>query len=184
MRLLTVLGSILLLSAVTLGQAPVRGIAGYCPYGCGPYIPLVTTPMISLDTVSTAPAGARNATGGLIAGATNSTLSQSNASPDSVYTQPVWYAGGTTPKLGPAVRITLPIARPVRVEHEVERVRYEGERPAWRYFAPSETASATEAMASARGAKKATRTYTNQDVGRQNQKNGEFKYDGKTGKIQ
>ncbi|HKN34150.1 MAG TPA: hypothetical protein VJX16_13005 [Terriglobales bacterium] len=184
MRLFTVLCSILLLSAVAWGQAPARGIAGYCPYGCGPYLPLVTTPMISLDTVSTAPAGASNATGGLVAGATNSTLSQSYASPNSVYTQPVWYAGGTTPKLGPAVRIGLPIARTVHVEREVEVMKREGERPAWRYFAPSETASATEAMASARGAKKATRTYTNQDVERQNQKNGEFKYDGKAGKIQ
>ena len=184
MRLLTVLCAILLLSAVALGQAPTRGIAGYCPYNCGPYIPLVTTPMISLDTVSTAPAGARNATGGLVAGATNSTLSQSYASPDSVYTQPVWYAGGTTPKLGPAVRIALPIARPVRVEREVEVMKREGERPAWRYFAPSETASVTEATAGATGAKKAARTYSNQDVERQNQKNGEFKYDGKSGKIQ
>jgi len=183
MRQLTVLCAILLFSALALGQAPGRGIAGYCPYGCGPYIPLVTTPMISLDTVSTTPAGARNATGGLVAGATDSTLSQSNGSPDSVYTQPVWYAGGTTPKIGPAVR-TRPIAMPVHLEREVERMKGEGERPAWRYFAPSETASATEAMAGARGAKKATRTYTHQDVERQNQKNGEFKYDGKAGKIQ
>jgi hypothetical protein len=182
MRLLTVLGAILLVSAGALGQAPLRGIAGYCPYGCGPYIPLVTTPMISLETVSTAPVGARNATGGLVAGATDSTLSQTNASPDAVYTQPVWYQGGTTPRLGPAVRAALPVARPLHVERAVERI--EGERPAWRYFAPSETASVTEAMAGARGAKKAGRTYTNQDVERQNQKNGEVKYDGKAGKIQ
>jgi hypothetical protein len=186
MRLLTVLCSILLLSAVAVGQAPVRGIASYCPYGCGPYIPLVTTPMVSLDTASTAPAGARNATGGLVAGATNSTLSMTNASPDAVYTQPVWYSGGTTPVIGKAVHLPLAIVPAVHVRPEVERVRHEGERhPAWLYFAPSEeTASASEARASAKGAKKAARTYTNQDVERQNQKNGEFKYDGKAGKIQ
>jgi hypothetical protein len=186
MRLPTVLCSIVLLSAVALGQAPVRGIAAYCPYGCGPYIPLVTTPMVSLDAASTAPAGARNATGGLVAGATNSTLSMTNVSPDAVYTQPVWYSGATTPTLGEAVHIPVTMVRPVHVEHAVERMKHEGERhAAWLYFAaPEETASATEAMVSAKSAKKATRTFTNQDVERQNQKNGEFKYSGKAGKIQ
>jgi hypothetical protein len=82
------------------------------------------------------------------------------------------------------VRITFPVARPVPVQREVEVMKREGERPAWRYFAPSETASVTEATAGATGAKKAARTYSNQDVERQNQKNGEFKYDGKSGKIQ
>ena len=43
---------------------------------------------------------------------------------------------------------------------------------------------AKEADKKAKLAKKATRTYTHQDVERQNQKNGEFKYDGKAGKIQ
>lgn len=186
MRLLTVLCSILLLSAVAMGQTPVRGIAPYCPYGCGPYIPLVTTPMVSLDTASTAPAGARNATGGLVAGATNSTLSMTNVSPDAVYTQPVWYSGGTTPVIGKAVHVPSAIVPVAHIRPEVEPVRREGERhAAWLYFAPSEqTASATEAMASAKGGKKAARTYTNQDVERQNQNNGEFKYDRKTGKIQ
>ncbi len=64
-----VLCSILLLSVLSFGQNE-RAIARYCPYGCGPYVPLITTPSLSFATVSPNPVGATNATGGLIAGAT------------------------------------------------------------------------------------------------------------------
>jgi hypothetical protein len=142
--------------------------------------------MISLQIVSSAPAGARNATGGLVAGASNSTLSMTADSPSSVSTQPVWYSGGSTPIMGTAVRVPMARPMPPQPRREAERMKREGEKhAAWLYFAPSEqTGSATEAMASAKTAKKATRAYSNQDVERQNEKNGEFKYDGKTGKIQ
>ncbi len=96
MRLFTVLCATLFLSSLALGQMPmVSGCAGY--YGCGPYVPLVTTPSISLQTVSPSPVGATNATTGLIAGAANSTLSLVNGNTSSVYTEAVWYSGGGAP---------------------------------------------------------------------------------------
>ena len=95
-----VLCSILLLSVLSFGQNE-RGIPGYCPYGCGPYIPLITTPSIAFSTVSPNPVGATNATGGLVAGATNSTLSEVARNTDAVYTMPVWYSGGQTPRISP-----------------------------------------------------------------------------------
>src|SRR5580692_6222105 len=73
-----VLCSILLLSVLSFGQNE-RGIPGYCPYGCGPYIPLITTPSIAFSPVSPNPVGATNA----------------------VYTMPVWYSGGQTPRISP-----------------------------------------------------------------------------------
>ena len=186
MRLLTVLCALLLLSGLALGQAAVvRGYAGPCVYGCGPFIPLVTTPMVSLNTVSTSPVGATNATGGLVAGARNSTLGMISGSPDAVYTQPVWYSGGTTPLLGPAVRLPLMPGYGMQREHHMEMERHEEARQAWTYFSGvEEAASAKEAAMGVRSAKHAARTYTNADVERQNQNNGQVKWDSKTEKIQ
>lgn len=186
MRLLTVLCALLLLSGLALGQAAVvRGYAGPCVYGCGPFIPLVTTPMVSLNTVSTSPVGATNATGGLVAGARNSTLGMISGSPDAVYTQPVWYSGGTTPLLGPAVRLPLMPGYGMQREHHMEMERLEEARQAWTYFSGvEEAASAKEAAMGVRSAKHAARTYTNADVERQNQNNGQVKWDSKTEKIQ
>ena len=75
MRTVTVICTMLLLSALGFGQTSFRGAPGFCPYGCGPYVPLLTTPQLWLETVSPNPVGATNATGGLVAGATNGTLS-------------------------------------------------------------------------------------------------------------
>ena len=52
-----VMGSILLLSVLSYGQ-DWRGVPGYCPYGCGPYVPLITTPSLALTTFSPNPVGA------------------------------------------------------------------------------------------------------------------------------
>jgi len=186
MRLLTVLCALLLLSGLALGQATVvRGYAGSCVYGCGPFIPLVTTPMVSLNTVSTSPVGATNATGGLVAGARNSTIGMISGSPDAVYTQPVWYSGGTTPLLGPAVHLPFIPGHGMQREPHMEMERHEEGRQAWTYFSGVEqTASAKEAAMTSRSGKHAARTYTNADVERQNQNNGQAKWDGKTEKIQ
>jgi len=190
MRLFTVLCAILLLSGLVLAQAGApRGYVGYCYYGCGPYVPLITTPMLSLQSVSTAPVGATNATGGLVAGATNSTLSQISNSPSSVYTQPVWYSGGGAPLITPAVHLLpAPIMRHEHAEHMemMEHMRRgEEKQVAWVYFSgPEHTASAVQASTQAKSGKHAAKTYTNDDVARQNQQNGNVKYDGKTEKIQ
>jgi hypothetical protein len=190
MRFVTGLCVILLFSALALGQAVApHGYVGYCYYGCAPYVPLITTPMLSLETVSPSPVGATNATGGLVAGATNSTLSQLSNSPSAVYTQPVWYSGGSAPLVTPAVHLLpTPIMRPEHAQHmeRMEHMRHEQEKQvAWVYFTGAErTASAVEASAASKGGKHAAKTYTNDDVARQNQMNGNVKYSGKTEKIQ
>jgi hypothetical protein len=183
MRFATLLLMALSLSSLALGQTTtLRGYAGY--YGCGPYIPLVTTPEVSLETVAPSPVGASNATYGLEAGARDSTLSivHSNVSP--TYTQPVWYSGGTTPLIV-SPQVQLPFAQaPERREREERREERELHARAWTYFASEEaTVSPVEAAQAIRTAKHAVRTYTNDDVERQNQKNGFVHYDNKTEQI-
>jgi hypothetical protein len=187
MRTFSVLCAAVLLSGAALGQTVMPGYAGY--YGCsGPYIPFVTTPKISLETVSAAPVGASNATYGLNAGATNATLSESNliGNTGGVYTQPVWYAGGTTPLISsPAVQLPysgIGLGRTERMEPEHGRA--EAAPRAWIYYASEEeTSSAADAATSSKSGKRAGRTITNQDVEQQNQKNGLVKYDNKTEQL-
>ena len=194
MRTLIVLCAVVALSATVFAQAPSmpsRGYAG-CYYGCGPYIPLVTTPMVSLETVSTAPVGARNATGGLSAGATNSTLSQISDAPDATYTVPVWYSGATTPIKGAAVNVPVPgptvrsMMHEGRMHERMMRAHEAGqEGHGCTYFsAAEESAPAGPLAASAKGAKKASRTITNDDINRMNQQTGNVKWDSKQEKIQ
>lgn len=185
MRTLTVLFSILLLSALGFGQTTaIRGYAGFCTYGCGPYVPLITTPQLSLELVSPNPVGATNATGGLVAGATNGTLSQVSGDLDAVYVMPVWYAGGGTPLVSPAVNLSVPETRMQRMAFGERAERpSEAQRPAWIYFSHAEPAAA-QAASAAQGRQRAARTYSNEDVKRQNQQNGLVKYDSKTEKIQ
>jgi hypothetical protein len=70
-------------------------------------------------------------------------------------------------------------------EHEREEHVESAERRAgnWTYFSGRLEASAAESTPSAKPGKKATHAYTNDDVNRQNEKNGSVKYDGKTEKI-
>ncbi|MBV9624393.1 MAG: hypothetical protein JOZ14_10485 [Acidobacteria bacterium] len=184
MRLLILTCAVLAISAVALGQNPaVRHNTG--PYGYQPFVPLVTTPEVSLQTISPTPAGASNATYGLVAGARNSTLSMVNGNTSSVYTVPVWYSGGGAPLVSsPEVSLHTQ-----ELASEQARLAYRrGERPtarrAWTYFASlQEISSPAEVAQSAKGAKHAARTITNQDVEQENQKNGMVKYDGKTEQI-
>jgi hypothetical protein len=213
MRPYLVLIAVVLLAVVAFGQQPFP--YGGCFYGCGPYVPLLTTPQISLQTVSPSPVGASNATTGLIAGATNSTLSEIEGSTSSVYTQAVWYQGGaplTTSEVhlwpegvGREGHIVREPMRGPMPEHEArppqERAREErpredrmhqergreghaaGEeaRGGWTYFTGRDTA--TESTSVVKGFKKAARVYSNDDVTRQNDKNGMVKYDSKTEKM-
>jgi hypothetical protein len=179
MRAFTVGMVVTVFSALALGQAGVRGVPSYCPYGCGPYIPLVTTPSVSLQTASPSAVGASNATGGLQAGARNSTLQMMSGNTDAVYTQPVWVSGGGSPLVSPAVR--LPHPEPMMGMHDEHMTHMEhghGEEghQAWTYYGGrAETASAVEASAAAKSGRRAARTYTNQDVERMNEKNQDFK---------
>lgn len=183
MRPFLVLTTVVLLAVAALGQQPFPR-----PY-YGPYVPMITTPEISFQTVSPNPVGASNATTGLIAGATNSTLSQIQGSTSSVYSVPVWYQGGDAPMITPQVRLwPEPIGREshnMRFEHAREEHGAREEAHAgWTYFTGREHSEDAAASAStARSSKKAARVYTNDDVNRQNDTNGTVKYNGKTEKL-
>jgi len=190
MRPYLVLMAVVLAAVAALAQQPFPHPAyGPCLYGCGPYIPLVTTPEISLQTASPNPVGASNATTGLITGATNSTLSEIQGSTSSEYTVPVWYQGGSAPIMTPQVHLQPErLGREGRPMHEElgreERGPRGEERAGWSYFTGREhTASAAQAESDAKGFKKATRVYTNEDVTRQNDANGTVKHGGKTEKM-
>jgi len=178
MRALTVGVLVILISGLAFGQAGARGVPGLCT-NCGPYVPLISTPNVGFETVSSSPVGASNATGGLHAGARNSTLSIIDGNPDAVHTQVVWYSGGGSPLVSPAVRMPRPEPTammgmhggPEHMEHHGEEVQQ-----SWTYYAGSaQTGSAAQAATAARGFRKAARTYTNDDINRVAQKNEEFK---------
>ena len=172
------LAVVLAIPALAMAQSGVRGVPGYCSYGCGPYVPLVTTPIVSLETASPNPVGASNATGGLYAGARNSTLQMISGDTDAVHTQSVWVSGGGSPLLSPAVR--LPRPEPMMGMHEqhmqMEHGRGEEGHVAWTYYAGrAQTASPVEAAVATKSGKHAARTYTNQDVERVGQISQDFK---------
>lgn len=170
---------LLVLSCMAFSQTVVRGNAP-CVYGCGPFIPLVTTPSVSLQSVSPNPVGASNATAGLVAGATNATLNQVPASSEAEYTQPVWYSGATTPTTTPNINV-LPI---VTFTGGSQEHHHHGAMHRHEYYSSLESnSSAAEMVASAKNGKHATRTVTNSDIDRVNQNTGTVKYKGKTEHI-
>ncbi len=212
-----VLAVALLLPVGAFSQQPVPRPYGTCFYGCGPFIPLLTTPEISLQQFSPSPVGATNATAGLIAGATNSTLSQLEGETSSVYSVAVWYQGGA-PMMTPDVHLwpetvgreghpmheglreamfmnqerreegphAFAEGRPHpghpgegRMEEHASRHAEEA-RGDWTYFVGPVTG---EGATTANSFKKAAKVYGNDDVTRQNEKNGMVKYDGKTEKM-
>jgi hypothetical protein len=191
MRPYFVLAVLVVISVTAFAQQPPfpPRVYGPCVFGCGPFVPLITTPSVSFQQVSPNPVGASNATTGLVAGATDSTLSQVSGNTSSVYTEPVWYQGGGAPLTSSAVHLwPEPLAHPMhgmREEHaEMDHGKREEARATWIFYSGSEhTMSPTGASVNAKGVKKAARTYTNEDVERQNQNNGNVKYDGKTEKL-
>jgi hypothetical protein len=185
MRPYLILCTVVLTAVTALAQHPGNpGIYGPCIAGCGPFIPLVTTPMISLQQASPNPVGATNATTGLVAGATNSTLSEISGNTSSVYTQPVWYQGGDAPLTSSAVHLFAePVGHTMRAMHEEHGQRQEA-KAEWVYFGGSaSTSTARSERDGAKSGKKANRTYTNDDVTRQNDNNGNVKMKGKSEKL-
>jgi hypothetical protein len=224
MRPYFVLTATVLLAVAAFGQQPRPYGGCVYGYGCGPSIPLVVTPEISLQQFSPNPVGATNATTGLIAGATNATLSEIEGSTSSVYTVSVWYQGGA-PLITPAVHLSPEMigreghvmreamhegmheamfqdhrreegpggvrpheGRPGEGHMREEHVREdkslyhpEEARGEWTYFTGRE--STTESTSVVKDYKKAARTYNNDDVTRQNEKNGAVHYDSKTEKM-
>ena len=188
MRLFTVICAMLLFSGLAFGQRPVAPVyPGY--YGYGPFVPMVTTPQVSLEQASPNPVGASNATSGLEAGARNSTLSLMEGNTSSTYTAPVWYSGGGAPYISsPEVSLAVRDVRGrgmFRPREREEAARGEAGSRVWTYFASTqETSSAAEAAQEAKTGKRATRTITNADIDQENQKTGTVKYDGKTEKLE
>jgi hypothetical protein len=175
MRFLNTLCMVSLLSGLAAAQATVIGgtASNWTPaYGvyAAPFVPLVTTPSVTLATVSPSAAGASNATFGNVAGASNATLSIVAQPPVGVYTEPVWY--------GPSAAVEVPSesgssARPA------QRARgFDLGVATWQ-----SSESVSYLMANRGGAKKAGRAYGNQDVDQVNQKNGTVKFRGKTEHI-
>jgi hypothetical protein len=215
MRPYLVLMAVVLMAAFAFGQErrpvprPVphpfpRSEAGF--YGCcGPYVPMLTTPEVSLQQFSPNPVGASNATTGLIAGATNSTLSEVEGNTSSVWTVGVWYQGGDAPltssnihlfpeqigREGQIVREAMPGAMreggPREERSRENRFREESSReergPRHSEEARVDWTYITGPSAAVSNNKKAAHVYTNDDVARENDKNGAVKYDGKTEKI-
>jgi hypothetical protein len=182
MRLVSMCCTLLLLCGMAVGQATV--ISGYASnwapsYGVyvGPYVPLITTPEVSLSTVSPWAAGASSSAFGLVAGAVNSTLSSEfvGEPPAPVYTEPVFY-GQTQAELASPGFYGAPPAPHAMHRREVEKEQAFD-------FISGESRGAATLIAGAAPGRKASRTYTNQDVQRQNDKNGFVHYDGKTEHI-
>jgi hypothetical protein len=175
---------VLLLSGLAAAQTTVMGgtASNWVPaYGvyAAPFVPLVTTPSVSLATVSPSAAGASNATFGNVAGATNATLSIVSQPSAGAYTQAIWSPPYTQPAwFGPAGAGETAL-EPVSEARPAHRARaLDVGVASWQ-----SSTSAAHLMASSTGSKKAARTYTNQDVDQVNQKNGTVKYDGKTEHI-
>jgi hypothetical protein len=161
MRTIIICAAVLLLAALAVAQqAPV--VLNYGPaYGpclaCGPFIPVVTTPSISLQSVMTSPVGASNATGGMVAGAENATVFMVPAYSGTTYTQPVWYGAPLPLMILPRTE-ALAKFRTGAVHPSRGRVSF--------FPAFEETASVAQAAAAAKNAPHAARTYTNQDIDR------------------
>ena len=175
MRLLNTLCMVLLLSGLAAAQATIIGgtannwVPAYGIYAA-PFVPLVTTPSVTLATISPSAAGASNATFGNVAGASDATLSIASQPPVGVYTQPVWY--------GPSPAVEIP------TQASSEAMPARGARALNVGLASWQSSvSVTNLMASSTGGKKAARTYTNQDVDQVNRTNGTVKYRGKTEHI-
>src|SRR5579864_3753898 len=151
MRSLKSLCLVLFLSGLAAAQATVIGgtASNWAPaYGvyAAPFVPLVTTPSLTLATVSPSAAGASNATFGNVAGATDATLSMLSQPPVGVYTQPVWY--------GPATATETP-AEPAFEGKPSHRARaFDAGVASWQ-----SSESVAHLMASSTGAKRAARTY-------------------------
>jgi hypothetical protein len=186
MRLVSLCCTLLMLCGMAAGQATIIGGYGsnWAPaYGvyAAPFVPLVTTPEVTLSTASPWSAGASNTAFGLVAGATNSTLSGEfvGEPPAGVYTQPVWY-GQTQAEFEPP-----PFYGPALPPHPMHAPRQPQKEQAFDFISTPRGSreSAAVLMAEAGPARKASRTYTNQDADRMNQSNGTVKYRGKTEHI-
>lgn len=181
MSFLKALCFVVLLSGFAAAQVTVvQGTASYWTPGAyaGPFVPLVTTPSVSLSTVSPSAVGASNATFGNVAGAANATLSEEFvATPTAgAYTVPVFYGGATMSEpsfYGPPAAAAPAHAEEFHGHHHEHAVN----------LGISTQGPSVAQLLASRQVKKANRTYTNQDIDQMNQSTGTVKYDGKTERL-
>jgi hypothetical protein len=178
MRPLTFLSVLLLFSGFAFAQATViGGTAGsWQPaYGvyAAPYVPLVVTPSLSLSTYSPLSVGASNATGNLVAGATDSTFDSDTTVPHTVDTVPTWYGPTPQDESGPIV-VSGPRERGF---HRHGRMFQSGSASFQGELGLAQMAGLS------RPAGKAARTITNADIDHLNQTTGQAKWDGKTEQL-
>jgi hypothetical protein len=184
MRSLGTFCLIVLLCGFAAAQATVIGgtASNWVPaYGvyAAPFVPLVTTPTVTLATVSPSAVGASNATFGNVAGATDATLSTFSQPPAGAYTQAIWSPPYTQPTwFGPSAEAETPAESPREGRRGQKAHAFDVGLASW----PSNE-SVVNLMASSTGTKKAGRTLTNQDVDQENQKNGTVTFRGKTEHI-
>ena len=177
MRQLLIFCFAIILPALVAGQATV--ISGYTvnwvPPGnyAQPFVPLVSTPSMSFESVSPSPVGATNATAGNVAGATNATLSVSPAGPVVQY----------PPSL--ALGLENSIESGAEAEARTEATPSAEPRPLELGVASfQDSYGVAQLAASSRARQQAKRLYTNLDVDRMNQMTGMVKYEGKTERLE
>jgi hypothetical protein len=170
MRQAIVFCVVLSLASLAVGQTSV--VSGYASnwvpgaVSAVPFVPLLTTPTVSLDPV-TLVVGASDATAGNVAGAVNATLSINSNGPGAQFAQPVW---SSTPSFAQAQAEASPVARAAGGGQGFE----------WGAASFQDSYGVAQLLAMSRPPKQATRTYTNPDVARLNNTNGIVKYAGKT----
>jgi len=175
MRRLLVVYAVLATAGMAVGQVTViSGYAGNQGWGSyyppTPYVPLVTTPIVSLDSSSGLTVGASNATAGNVAGATNSTVS--------IVSQPTM-----VPALAPVFYGTVPVPGESRTAEAQEPASPSPYFETGVSVSEMSIGAAREAQLTHASKKQAGRTYTNADIDRINQQNGIVKYKGKTEQI-
>jgi hypothetical protein len=181
-KLLVVCATLLLASAafsqvmVLSGYATNQGWGGYYP--SAPFVPLVTTPSVSLNALAPSAPGASNATAGMTAGATNATLSIIQPSVSPVYTVPVWSGYDISSQGAPVAAAGVEQAAPVHIAAQPQS----GARHIELGVSSMESDLAPYAKVQ-RQHEHATRVFTNSDIDRINQQNGTVKYGGKVEHI-
>jgi len=132
-----------------------------------PFVPLVTTPSVSIETGLPTQIGASNATAGNVAGATNATISivapNMSASP----------GVQSTPEVAPR-----PESEPSTQGAAVSTSGFELGAASF-----EDSVGAAQLLAS-RPQQRPARTITNDDIARLNQQNGTVQFRGKTEKIE
>jgi hypothetical protein len=178
MRQLLIFCLAIILTALAAGQATV--ISGYTvnwvPPGtyAQPFVPLLSTPSMSFESISPSPVGATNATAGNVAGATNATLSVSPAGPVVQY----------PPSLALGLENSS-IESGAEAEARTESTPSAEPRPLELGVASfQDSYGVAQLAASSRARQQAKKLYTNLDVERMNQMTGMVKYEGKTERLE